>query len=312
MTRITSSPTRCLAIFVLALAAFSARAVEVRFVEVATDVYAFVGDTGPRTEENEALNANIGLVSTPAGAVLIDSGATELGARAIEAAAAKVTPQPIRWVINTGGQDHRWLGNDYFARRGATIVGHAAGRADMQARGGDQIAALSSLLGEKAAGTKARLPDRWIAGPMERLDIGGLAFELRYRGGGHTPGDMMVWLPQRSVAFTGDIVYIDRLLAVLPVSSTKAWLAAFDELEVLQPEKLVPGHGRVVSLDEARRQTRDYLLALRRHMKAAVEGNIDLGEAVGTFDGKGFAGLRMASDLMLGNANRVYLELERE
>jgi hypothetical protein len=37
-----------------------------------------------------------------------------------------VTTQPIRWVINTGGQDHRWLGNGYFRAQGAELIAHAS------------------------------------------------------------------------------------------------------------------------------------------------------------------------------------------
>ena len=49
--------------------AWAAQAVEVSFQPVAPNVYAHVGDTEGRTYENEALNANIGLVVTPAGAL---------------------------------------------------------------------------------------------------------------------------------------------------------------------------------------------------------------------------------------------------
>lgn len=71
-----------------------ARAVEVRFEKVTDGVYVHVGDLGGRTKDNEALNANIGLVLTPAGAVLIDSGATYLSARDIDKrpAACRVSP----------------------------------------------------------------------------------------------------------------------------------------------------------------------------------------------------------------------------
>jgi glyoxylase-like metal-dependent hydrolase (beta-lactamase superfamily II) len=92
---------------------------------------------------------------------------------------------------------------------------------DMRSRGGDQLAALRSLLGAAADDTVPTLPTRLLEGPDARLTLGGTVFELRHRGGGHTPGDMMVWLPQAQVAFAGDIVYVDRLLAVLPVSSTQ-------------------------------------------------------------------------------------------
>lgn len=46
------------------------QAVEVTFKRVADGVYACIGDTDGRTYDNEGLNANIGLVVTPAGAVL--------------------------------------------------------------------------------------------------------------------------------------------------------------------------------------------------------------------------------------------------
>ena len=59
-------------------------AAEIRFEKVTEGVYVHVGDLGGRTKENEALNATIGLVVTPAGAILIDSGATYLGARDID------------------------------------------------------------------------------------------------------------------------------------------------------------------------------------------------------------------------------------
>ena len=34
--------------------------------------------------------------------------------------------------------------------------------------------------------------------------LGGVVFEFRHRGGAHTPGDTMVWLPQKAVLFSGD------------------------------------------------------------------------------------------------------------
>jgi len=289
-----------------------AAAVEVRFSPVAEGVYAHVGDTGARTAENEGLNANIGLVVTPAGTVLIDSGATFDSARQIQAAAAKVTDKPIRWVINTGGQDHRWLGNGWFKAQGAELIAHANGRADMNDRGNDHLQGLRAALGPKAEGTVPTLPTRFVEGQEERLELGGVRLELKHRGGAHTPGDMMVWLPQRSVLFTGDVVYVDRMLGVIPVSNTRRWLDSFAAIEPLQPRVLVPGHGRVSDLATAKADTQAYLLALRAHMKKAVDDGIDVSAAVKSFDGKPFARLLNAGELMPGNGSRTYLELERE
>ena len=296
----------------LSLFAVPCRAVEVTFQSVAENVYAHVGDTGGRSYENEGLNANIGLVVTPQGAVLIDSGATFQSARQIHEAVSKVTPLPVKWIINTGGQDHRWLGNGYFAAQGIEVIAHADAKADMLARGGDHLAGLKATLKERAEGTAATLPSRWITKDDEHITLGGVTFELRHRGGGHTPGDMMVWLPERRILFAGDIVYVDRLLGVIPVSNTKAWLAAFEVIEGLLPTRLVPGHGRVTDLTTAQAHTRDYLRALRSHMKKAVDDGTEVGIAIKTFNAQPWRHLHNAAELLPGNASRTYLELERE
>ncbi|MDO9074731.1 MAG: MBL fold metallo-hydrolase [Rubrivivax sp.] len=293
-------------------ACVSAQAVEVRFQRVADGVYAHVGDTGARTAENEGLNANIGLVVTPAGAVLIDSGATFRSARQIHAAAKAVTSQPVKWVFNTGGQDHRWLGNSYFAAQGAEVIAHANAKPDMQSRGNDQLQSLKATLGAKAEGTVPTLPTRWLTGNDEKLELGGVVFEFKHRGGAHTPGDTMVWLPQKKLLFSGDVVYVERLLGVIPVSTTKGWLETFAVIEQLQPAIIVPGHGSVTTLATARADTQAYLQALRAHMKKAVDDGTDVSAAVKSFNAAPFMRLLNAAELMPGNASRTYLEIERE
>jgi glyoxylase-like metal-dependent hydrolase (beta-lactamase superfamily II) len=307
-----SSPVPVALATAIVLLAASAHAVEVKFQPVADGVYAHIGDTGPRSLDNEGLNANIGLVVTPAGAVVIDSGATYRSARQIHEAARKVTPQPVKWVINTGGQDHRWLGNGYFKEQGAEVIAHADARADMQARGGDHLVGLKATLQDRADGTVPTLSTRFVSGTASRLDLGGVVFQLEHRNGAHTPGDTMVWLPQKNVLFAGDVVYVDRLLGVIPVSNTRNWLETFAVIEALGPKVIVPGHGKVTDLATARADTQAYLLALRAHMKQAVDDDVDLSAAVKSFDARPFLRLQNAAELMPGNASRTYLELERE
>jgi glyoxylase-like metal-dependent hydrolase (beta-lactamase superfamily II) len=115
-----------------------------------------------RTYDNEGLNANIGLVVTSAGAVLIDSGASFQSARKIHEAAREVTSQPVKWVINTGDQDHRWLGNGYFSAQGIETIAHAAAQADMRKRSGEHLEGLKVL--------KERLADFGFA---DVGDVGG-------------------------------------------------------------------------------------------------------------------------------------------
>ena len=299
-------------LLILMLGTSAATAVEVRFERVTDNIYVYVGETGARSYDNEGLNANIGLIVTAAGSVLIDSGASFQSAQKIDKAVKRVTTQPVRWVINTGGQDHRWLGNGYFAGQGAELIAHSKAKTDMLARGGDHLTALKLVLKERADGTVPMLPTRLIEGNDVTLELGGTTLALRHRGGGHTPGDLMVWLPGPKVLFSGDIVYVERMLSVIPVSNSKAWLNAFKVIEDLAPQYLVPGHGKVSTLAVARADTADYLLALRGHMKKAVDEGLDMSAAVKSFNAAPYMRLLNAADLMPGNASRIYLELERE
>jgi glyoxylase-like metal-dependent hydrolase (beta-lactamase superfamily II) len=258
----------------LTFAAATALAVEVNFQPVAPGIYAHIGETGGRTYDNEGLNANLGLVVTPAGSVLIDSG--------------------------------------WFKEQGAEIIAHANARADMQARGSDHLQALRPVLKERLDGTVPVLPTRWIEGNDVRLELGGVAFELKHRGGAHTPGDTMVWLPARGVLFTGDVVYVERLLGVIPVSNTRRWLETFAVIEQLNPKVIVPGHGKVTDPATALADTKAYLEALRAHMKKAVDDGTDISAAIRGFDAQPYMRLLNAAELHPGNASRTYLELERE
>jgi glyoxylase-like metal-dependent hydrolase (beta-lactamase superfamily II) len=289
----------------------TAHAVEVTFQPVADGVFAYIGETDGRSYANEGLNANLGLVVTPAGAVLIDSGASFQSAQKIHAAIQKVTTQPLKWVINTGGQDHRWLGNSYFKTLGIEIIAHASAQADMLARGQQHIVNLQ-LLNERLSGTTPTLPTRFVNGGDVRLELGGLVFELKYRGGGHTPGDMMVWLPHQNIMFSGDVVYVDRVLGLAPVSKTKTWLDSFAVIDQIKPNIIVPGHGQVTTLATAQQQTRDLLIALRAHTKREVDGSGDMNAAIKSFDAKPFAQLKHASTWIPQLLNLTYLEVERE
>lgn len=309
-------PTQACVRAALAVAAaslsWSAHAVEIVFEPVAPNVYAFVGDTEGRTYENEALNANIGLVITPAGTLLIDSGASFQGAKQIADAVRKVTPQPIKWVINTGGQDHRWMGNGYFKTQGAEIFAHANAEADMKARGPEHLAANAPVLKDKLNGTEIVLPTRWLKDADSRLELGGTVVQVVHRGGGHTPGDSMVWLPQSGVVFTGDVVYVDRILGLHPVSRTKSWVESFKALEALNPKVVVPGHGRVTTLAQAQKDTGDLLKDLRAQMGKALEDGVELSDAVRSFDATPYKHLKHVDVWLPQLVNRTYLEMEQE
>jgi glyoxylase-like metal-dependent hydrolase (beta-lactamase superfamily II) len=297
----------------LMFALFSAQAVALQLspVQVAPGVYAFIGETGMRTYENEGMNANAGFIVSKAGVVVVDSGPSYQVAKAMHAAIKKITQQPVKYVINTGGQDHRWLGNGYFKEQGAQIIASSKALPDMQERGAVQLAGLKSELREKINGTQIVYPERLIE-QKESLKLDGTEVQILYFHGGHTPGDSVVWLPKSRTLFSGDHIYVDRILGVLPFSNSKDWLASFEEIEKLNPKAIIPGHGKVCDLPKARHDTKDYLSLLRSHMRKAYAAGNDLQTAINTLDQSAFRNLENYDLLKGGNASRVYLEMEAE
>lgn len=299
------------AALIFALFAAQVYALQLSPIQVSPGVYAFIGETGMRTFDNEGMNANAGFIITKVGVVVVDSGPTYQVAKAMHAEIKKITKQQVKYVINTGGQDHRWLGNGYFKEQGAQIIASSKAKADMEERGAGQIAGLTTELKEKIKGTVAVYPERLIE-QKETLKLDGEEIQILFFHGGHTPGDAVVWLPKSRTLFSGDHIYVDRLLGVLPVSNSKNWLASFEAIEQLMPKVIVPGHGKVCDINKARSETKNYLLLLRMHMHKAHEDGIDLQQAIDTLDQSAFSKLENFELLKGGNASRVYLEMEAE
>jgi glyoxylase-like metal-dependent hydrolase (beta-lactamase superfamily II) len=280
---------------------------------VADNVYAIVGPLGQRSAENDGLNANYGFVVTPAGVALIDSGASRLGAQKLAAAIRAVTDQPVHWVINTGSQDHRWLGNAYFAGQGAEIIALERTAAMQTQSARQQLDGLRRFLGERLAGTvplSAALPQKVGADGTVKLTLGGEAFVLSHTDA-HYPGDALVHLPRQNVVFAGDLVYVDRLLGVLPASSVRSGQRAFRALEALRPARIVPGHGRVCELAQARRESGDYYDFLADTVGRAARDMEPMDAVLDKYaDLPAFRHLANYQDLHRANMNRAFTEFE--
>ena len=299
--------------FVLALSILtSATAVaDVLTVHTVTkDVYAIVGPLVNRDKDNLGNNATFGLVITSAGAVLIDPGGTFKGAALIDVAIRTVTDKPVVAVINTGGQDHRWLGNGYFKNKGATIYASTAAVDDQHERYSQQIQGLEFLIGkENVEGTEQVQADVTFD-ERRPLTIGDTVFEL-IPGPAHTPGDAIVWLAAARIAFSGDLVYVQRMLSINDVSSLNDWIESFVVLESLAPEHVVPGHGAPTTLAQAQTDTRDYLLNLQGGIRQMIaEGKDD--RAAVAIDQSRWSALQNFDQLAKSNALAAFFQLEFE
>jgi len=278
--------------------------------KVSEQVYALVGKRGPMDEKDLGTNATFGVIATQDGVVLIDPGASFKGAQRIHETIKTISDQPVRLVINTGGEDHRWLGNGYFKRQGAHIVAAARTVEDQKERANDLLNRLDVLLKDGASGTQAVYADETFADNME-LVIGGITLQLTRIGPAYTPGDTMIWLPKERIAFAGDIIAVERMPAIGSMSKTGGWIKAFEHITAYNPLHIIPGHGHATTLRQAQTDTLDYLLALRDGVRELMDNGGALND-VSQVDQSRFKKLIGYEMLKGRNAHQVFQELEWE
>ena len=246
--------------------------------KVSENVYALVGETTQRSPTNFGNNSTHGVIITDEGVVLIDSGASYLGAKEIHEVIQTITDKPVKIVINTGGQDHRWLGNDYFAKLGARVIASRKTKQDQKVRADYHLNRLGMLLKESLDGTEPVFATETFDKKM-KLELGGINLELCHFGAGHTVGDIVIWMPSSKTMFAGDVVFNDRMLGIGPARDAQSWIDVFEKMASFKPDHIVPGHGRVSDLATATKNTHDYLVFLKTEISKILDNDGDMLEA---------------------------------
>lgn len=295
------------------LSSFSASAFELKAEKVTDNIYALVGEIGPRNKENLALNNTLGFVITKKGVLLVGTGATEEAAALIEASIKKITDKPITQVVNIGSQDHHWMGNHYFEKKGIPVTALLRTSKTQKAHLEDHLKRLDKLGLKHLAKDKIQLADKLIDADSYRFSFGKTDFELRYLGDAHFPNDAILWLSQQKVLFAGDLVFNDRMLGVQPHSKTKPWFETFKKMTTLKPEFVIPGHGHAGTLAKAQKDTGDYLQWLVTEVSKAQEDWEELDKTVKRLSATTqFDHLKFHKTWNPLNINRTYLQFESE
>lgn len=283
--------------------------------KISPSVWVWIGPYEAPSQTNRGYRMNLGFVVGTQAVAVIDSGyspdmATEMLSRIRE-----ITPLPVRYVINTNSQSHRFMGNEVFRQAGAEIIVASEAVTRMENEGAEFAATVARTLGLKESTIQPpQLPHRKIekAGHLT-LDLGGdTRLVVRDFGRAHTRGSLVVEVPSEQTVFAGDILYGGRLLAVLPDSHTVQWAAAYDALRGLKAKRFVPGHGEVGPLKQFEFPTYRYLVSLRAHMDNGVKAGRDADAAIKGFDSAPWKKLANFDELAGRNASLTFLEAEAE
>lgn len=126
------------------------------------------------------------------GVLLVDTSVAQMGPR-IKAAIAKVSPKPIRLVINTHAHADHFGANELMAQGGAIIVGHDALRERMAK--GQYLATFNQTI---APSPPAALPTVTYSDAMT-LHFDGETIELVHVPRAHTDNDTLVHFKRANV-----------------------------------------------------------------------------------------------------------------
>lgn len=203
--------------------------------------------------QNGFTGGNIGLSIGSDGVAMIDNGVGGV-ISLLKTEIARLTEQPIDYMINTHIHGDHTGNNAIFANDGATILSHKNLR--------------EALAKDQKNGSSAALPVLTFSERMT-LHINGDAAQIIHFKNAHTDGDAVVYFRQENVLHAGDILF-NQIFPYIDAGNGGSLDGVIDALEhiaamVDDDTKIIPGHGPL-----ANRAAILATLAMLKTAKAAV------------------------------------------
>ncbi|HXP18769.1 MAG TPA: MBL fold metallo-hydrolase [Streptosporangiaceae bacterium] len=247
---------------------------------------------------------NTGFLVGPQGVISIDSCSTRRRTRAYQEAIAAVTPAPVRAVVNTHHHGDHTFGNCMFP--GAAIVAHERARAEAIAFGPPRDL---PFWDGPDWGELALDPPFVTFADEIAVHAGDLRAQVRHVGtAAHTTNDSIIWIPERSVLFCGDLIFNGGTPFLLMGSVTGSIEVLEQVVRPLRARTVVPGHGPIFEDAAPVDATLDYLGFVQEAAARGYHAGLSPLEAARETDLGRFAGWADA-ERIVGNLHRAYAEL---
>ena len=223
------------------------------------------------------VGSNAGVVIGKDGVIVIDAKQTPESGKAVMAEVTKLTPKPVTHVIITHSNLDHVDGLPGFPK-GLTIIAQENCQQQMEhPRNNPQNIDLSGYIPSKTVAKK------------ESMTIDGVRFVLLHFAPAHTSGDLIIYLPDQKIAFTGDITVMRLpypLIHLEDQGSSAGWIESMKGIVALNADTFVPGHGGTQTKAELQQRLantaarRDKIKELVAQGKSLPEIKKELGEAV--------------------------------
>lgn len=274
---------------------------------VATGLWVVRGADEPIAASNGGAIANITILDTGAGAVLVDCGPSLRYGRQLKIVAEQLTGKPVVRVYMTHLHPDHIYGAGAFDP--AIVAATPALAQSLQTLGTSFSDGMYRLLGDWMRGTEFSPPGTVLRDDHETFGDRRLDF---YPLAGHSAADLAILDRATGTLIAGDLVFHDRAPST-PHADIGRWLTSLDRLGRLDHRRLIPGHGPVdptptIAID----QTRDWLRWLRDSLAQAVAEGLDPVEAGNIAIPGRFASLKAARYELQRSVAHFYAALEEQ
>jgi len=218
--------------------------------KLAENVYVFSG-LQQRTDIEMEFTTNNLIVVTRDGVLVADAQINEADTRQLLAAIAKVTPQPVKYVVVGSDHNDHTGGNAAFPA-GTTFIAHPTSKAVLEQR--------NAAAG--ANGSKIPLPTE-VVSDKKVLNLGGTEIQVLFLGRAHTGGDLSVFLPRENILFMSE-AFFNRLFPSLYGGYPSEWIATVKKAEAMNAAIYVPGHGFIDSPKILKEEVVNFRLSLEK------------------------------------------------
>ncbi len=229
---------------------------KISFDEIGPGLYAFTAEGDPNT----------GVIVGDDGVMIVDAQATPVMAQGVIDRVRRVTDKPIRYVLLTHYHAVRVLGASAYA--GAEVLASDAtrdliverGRQDMDS----EIGRFPRLFRAVESIPGLTLPSITFTTEVS-VWLGKREVRIAHIGRAHTAGDVVAYVPDANVVFSGDLVEYHSA-CYCGDAHFQDWPATLDRLAAYGAQALVPGRGAALGspdkVAEGIAMTRDFLATL--------------------------------------------------
>src|SRR5580765_4041450 len=194
-------------------------------------------------------------VVTEQGVLVADGQGSVPETKGLVEAIAKVTTQPIKYVVICSDHGDHTAGNAAFPA-GVTYLIHPASKGILER-------AEAARAGRGGGWT---LPaDAMLVSDRQSLKLGAETIDILFLGRAHTGGDLSVSVPRRKILFLSE-TFLNRVFPAMRSAYPTEWLKALDRAESIQADLYIAGHGFTESGPVSIEELREY----RKTMEAVI------------------------------------------